>query len=71
MEDQYRPIKGKCMWWRESRVEEDVWDVRLKDPQRRVSASCFVEGKVWVRERRDVPENCPDNTHCRYYIKHM
>ena len=58
------------MWWRESIVEEDVYDVRLTDDRRRIYCSCFVEGRGWTHTRGDVPSNCPENLHCRYYIRH-
>jgi len=58
------------MWWRESPIEEDIYDVRLPEDQKRLYCSCFVEGKVWTHTRGGVPENCPENLHCRYYIRH-
>ncbi|TLM99236.1 MAG: hypothetical protein FDZ75_00560 [Actinobacteria bacterium] len=67
----YAPIKGKCTWWREMPNEEDRWDVRLKEHERRVYCSCFVEGKGWTVTRADVPSDCPDARHCRYYIKNL
>lgn len=70
MTDQYTPVRGKCTWWREISVEEDIYDVRLKDEERRVHCSCFVEGKMWSFVRAEIPAECPDNKHCRYYIKH-
>jgi hypothetical protein len=71
MTNAYTPIKGKCIWWREFAVDEDLWDTRLKDGERRVYCSCFVEGKGWYNQRKNVPGNCPDNRHCRYYIKYL
>lgn len=70
MSDGYTPIKGKCTWWREAPVEEDTWDARLKDDERRVRCSCFVEGDVWTYMKTEIPENCPEARHCRYYILH-
>ncbi len=70
MGDAYSPIRGKCTWWREQEVEEDIWDVRLRESEKRVRCWCFVEGFVWTVNRTEVPENCPDNLHCRYYIRH-
>lgn len=70
MTDAYAPIKGKCTWWRERPVEDDIYDTRLKDEERRIACSCFVEGKGWTFETAEVPSDCPDSRHCRYYIKH-
>lgn len=70
MSDSFSALRGKCIWWRESAVEEDLYDVRLREDQRRVYCSCFVEGRVWTHTRADVPANCPENLHCRYYIRH-
>lgn len=71
MSDAYTPIKGKCTWWREHPVEDDLWDPRLKEHERRVDCSCFVEGVVWTFTKEEVPSECPDNRHCRYYIRHV
>ncbi len=70
MSDGFTPIKGKCQWWREAAVEDDVFDSRLPDERKRVDCSCFVEGRGWVFERCEVPRDCPQSRHCRYYIKH-
>lgn len=71
MSDAYTPIKGKCTWWREMPVDDDVWDTRLREDQKRVYCSCFVEGTGWMHTRGDVPTDCPENKRCRYYIKHL
>ncbi len=71
MGDAYTPVKGKCTWWRETPVEEDIWDRRIKDEERRINCSCFVEGRVWTYPRAEVPIDCPENKHCRYHIRHM
>jgi len=71
MSDAYSPVKGKCTWWRERAVEDDIYDTRLKEHQKRVSCSCFVEGTAWTFARADVPSDCPDMRACRYYIKHL
>jgi hypothetical protein len=68
--DGYTPIKGRCIWWRERAVEEDAYETRLKEEQKRVNCSCFVEGKGWVVPRCEVPADCPESRHCRYYIRH-
>ena len=68
--DAYTPIKGKCTWWREKPVDDDVYDARLKDDERRVTCSCFVEGKGWIFESAELPSDCPDCRACRYYIRH-
>lgn len=70
MADAYMPIKGKCTWWREKSVEDDIYDSRVKDEHKRVACSCFVEGLGWIFERADVPSDCPQSRSCRYYIKH-
>lgn len=70
MSDGYTPVKGKCTWWREAAVDEDIYDVRLKEHEKRVYCSCFVEGRGWTFTRADVPADCPENRHCRYYIKY-
>lgn len=71
MSDAYTPIKGKCTWWREMPVEDDVYDTHLREYERRVVCSCFVEGLSWTMPRSDVPNDCPENRKCRYYIKHL
>lgn len=70
MADAYTPIKGKCTWWREMSREDDIYDSRLTSEQKRVTCSCFVEGKGWVFERGELPSDCPDSKSCRYYIRH-
>lgn len=67
--DAYSPVRGKCQYWREAANEEDRWDLRLKDEQRHVECTCFVEGDRWVFLRPEVPEDCPMKRSCRYYIK--
>jgi hypothetical protein len=67
--DTYAPVRGKCTWWRERFVEEDEYNVRLKAGERRVNCTCFVEGKAWTVSADEVPSDCPENKHCRYYIK--
>lgn len=70
MGDAFSAIRGKCTWWREQDVEEDLWDPQLTKDKRRVRCWCFVEGKSWTVATADVPAECPDSRHCRYYIKH-
>jgi len=43
--DPNAPIKGKCVWWREFPNEEDTYNVRVKEHDKRVNCSCFVEGR--------------------------
>lgn len=69
MSEGYAPVRGKCTWWREMPVDEDVYNVRLKKGERRITCSCFVEGKGWTLATEDVPSDCPEWKHCRYYIK--
>lgn len=66
--DPFSPIKGKCTWWRQSMVEEDVHDLMLKPENKRIRCTCFVEGFVWTHETADVPAQCPEAQHCRYFI---
>lgn len=70
MTDPNLPIQGKCTWWREKPRAEDEYDVRLKKDEKRIDCSCFVEGKLWPYAARDVPADCPESRHCRYYSKH-
>lgn len=71
MSDANMPIKGKCTWWRETPLSDDVWDGRVKKADKRIDCICFVEGKGWTYPTKDVPSDCPDNRHCRYYMKHL
>ena len=71
MVDAFSPVKGKCLWWREIPNDEDTYGVRLKEHEKRVYCSCFVEGKGWTVSRGEVPEDCPDARMCRYYIKNV
>jgi hypothetical protein len=66
----FLPIKGKCTWWRERPLDDDLWDARIKHDEKRLQCSCFVEGKGWVFTHAELPHDCPDNRHCRYYIRH-
>jgi len=68
--DAFSPIRGKCTWWREQDIDEDIWDTRLPTHAQRVDCWCFVEGRKWTITRGDVPLDCPDARHCRYHIKH-
>lgn len=69
MTDSNAPIRGKCTWWREHMLDDDRWDITIKEPDKRVECSCFVEGKWWEYRKADVPTDCPLRLHCRYYIK--
>jgi hypothetical protein len=68
--DANTPVKNKCTWWREMRNEEDAFDVRLKEHEKRWACSCFVEGDVWIYTKAEIPRDCPNFRKCRYYIKH-
>jgi hypothetical protein len=68
--DGYTPIAGKCTWWRERPLDEDIWAYRLNEEQKRVTCSCFVEGYVWTVERADIPLDCERSRMCKYYIRH-
>ena len=67
--DAFSPIKDKCTWWRESLLEEDSHNPRLAHEDVRVRCTCFVEGYYWLHRRADVPADCPEARHCRYYIR--
>lgn len=71
MSSAFTPIKGKCTWWRESAIDEDTWDARIKDAEKRVQCSCFVEGLGWTYAKAELPDDCPDRRRCRYYIRHI
>jgi hypothetical protein len=71
MSDGFSPIRGKCTWWRERPVDEDVWDPRMKEGERRIDCSCFVEGRHWTYRSDEVPSDCEEWRHCRYHIKHL
>ena len=65
---EYAPIRGKCFYWREAMHGDDMYDVRVKKGQRRVVASCFVEGNTWTFTESDIPADCPHARQCRYFI---
>lgn len=67
--DAYAPVKGKCTWWREVIIDEDLHDIMVKPDDKRVRCSCFVEGYYWMHPAAEVPDECPKMRHCRYYIK--
>lgn len=67
--DGFSPIPGKCFYWRERLNQEDRFDTRLKKAQWRVECTCFVEGDLWTFTVDEVPSNCPQRYHCRYYIQ--
>jgi len=69
--DPYSPVKEKCIWWREFPVQEDKWDMRIKDVDKRIACSCFVEGKGWEFKTCELPPECPDSRACRYYIRNV
>lgn len=68
MSSEFSPIRGKCFYWREALHGDDQFDSRIKKGDRRVQASCFVEGTQWTFTESTVPADCPDKLHCRYYI---
>lgn len=68
--DSNMPVKHKCTWWREAPHPDDAHDVGVKDPDKRWTCSCFVEGDMWTFPHREIPRDCPRARHCRYYIKH-
>lgn len=70
MSDAYTPIRGKCRWWRELPIDDDLWNTRLAKEMRRTECTCFIEGRGWVFTQRELPDDCPEKRACRYYIKH-
>ena len=68
---QYSPVRGKCTWWRETPDEDDAFSVRVKPEDKRIQCVCFVEGKGWGFTTADIPADCPDRLHCRYYVRSM
>jgi len=56
------------MWWRETWVDEDRYDLSVKAADKRVRCTCFVEGRAWTHPCGEVPRECPESAHCRYYI---
>jgi hypothetical protein len=69
MSDNYAPIKGKCMYWRECLNEDDRFDSRVKKADKRIECSCFVEGRIWPATAKTLLADCPERYHCRYYVK--
>ena len=69
--DVFMPVRGKCTWWREIPHYEDAHDIRLKAEEKRINCSCFVEGDIWTFKAGEVPSDCPEMRHCRYYIKNV
>ncbi len=65
---EFSPIRNKCFYWREQPHYDDLYDPRVKQGQRRIVCSCFVEGDTWTYPEDDVPADCPQKVHCRYYI---
>ena len=51
-------------------VEEEAYDISIKDPDKRWHCTCFVEGDFWEHPKKEIPSDCPKFRHCRYYIKH-
>ena len=67
--DAYSPVRGKCTWWREVILDEDAHNIMIKAEDKRVRCTCFVEGHFWTHRSDEVPPDCPNARHCRYYIK--
>jgi len=57
------------MWWREVANESDLHDRMLKESDKRVDCTCFVEGAAWTFSECELPAECPRFRSCRYYIK--
>jgi hypothetical protein len=67
--DAYSPIRGKCTWWRETPDMDDEYDSSIREGEKRIRCLCFVEGRGWGFKVADLPVDCPDMLHCRYYIR--
>jgi hypothetical protein len=67
--DNYSPVRGKCVWWREVPNAEDLYDLNVKEPDKRVDCSCFMEGYRWTFRTAEIPPECPTHRNCRYYVK--
>lgn len=65
----FSPIRGKCTWWRETPDDGDAHNSRVKPENKVVRCLCFVEGKGWGFNTSELPSDCPERFHCRYYIK--
>jgi hypothetical protein len=67
--DSYAPVRGKCVWWREMANSEDRFDANLKPAEKRWDCSCFVEGYRWEFVFTEVPSECPNSRHCRFFVR--
>jgi hypothetical protein len=67
--DPYSPVKGKCQFWRELPNEEDRYDPWLAAGEQRVMCCCWIDGDAWMVTLGTVPDDCPKQFHCRYYVK--
>jgi hypothetical protein len=65
---EFAPMRGKCFYWREQPDYDDLYNMHLLKGQRRVRCSCFVEGETWTYTQDEMPSDCPQKLHCRYYI---
>ena len=61
-------IRGKCQYWRERMDEYDRWDRDVRPADKRVTCSCFVEGRLWAVTVETPPADCPERDRCRYHI---
>jgi hypothetical protein len=67
--DGFTPIRGKCAYWRERMDEEERHSASVKAEDKRVVATCFIEGDRWVYTASTLPKDCPQRRQCRYYVK--
>jgi len=67
--DAYAPVRGKCVWWREVPNSEDIYNLDVKEPDKRWDCSCFVEGFQWTFPLAEVPVECPKSNQCRYFVR--
>ncbi len=67
--DAFSPIPGKCQFWREQPDEDDRYDSSIRFEDKRVRATCWIDGELWVVTNATVPSDCPKRMQCRYYIK--
>jgi hypothetical protein len=67
--DNYSPVRGKCVWWREVPNSEDRHNANVKPAEKRTECSCFVEGYRWTFVLAEIPLECPRSRECRYFVK--
>jgi hypothetical protein len=61
-------VGGKCAYWRERMHDDDRFDPDIKEQDKRVVCTCFIEGTSWQATAGTLMPDCPDRWHCRYYV---